>query len=49
VTFFDTAQIYGAVNEEIVGEALEEIEDVLANITVQGARYPEHLHERVGR
>jgi aryl-alcohol dehydrogenase-like predicted oxidoreductase len=23
VTFFDTAQIYGAVNEEIVGEALE--------------------------
>jgi aryl-alcohol dehydrogenase-like predicted oxidoreductase len=49
VTFFDTAQIYGAVNEEIVGEALEEIEDVLANITVQGARYPEHLQERVGR
>ena len=23
VTFFDTAQLYGAVNEEIVGEALE--------------------------
>ena len=23
VTFFDTAQIYGAINEEIVGEALE--------------------------
>jgi aryl-alcohol dehydrogenase-like predicted oxidoreductase len=23
VTFFDTAQIYGAANEEIVGEALE--------------------------
>lgn len=23
VTFFDTAQIYGAENEEIVGEALE--------------------------
>jgi aryl-alcohol dehydrogenase-like predicted oxidoreductase len=28
---------------------LEEIEDVLANITVQGARYPEHLQKRVGR
>jgi aryl-alcohol dehydrogenase-like predicted oxidoreductase len=25
VTFFDTAQIYGAINEEIVGEALEPI------------------------
>ncbi len=27
VTFFDTAQIYGAVNEEIVGEALEPYRD----------------------
>jgi hypothetical protein len=27
VTFFDTAQIYGAENEEIVGEALERATD----------------------
>jgi aryl-alcohol dehydrogenase-like predicted oxidoreductase len=27
VTFFDTAQIYGAENEEIVGEALDPFRD----------------------
>src|SRR5436309_10108317 len=71
VTFFDTAQIYGAINEEIVGEALtplhrleenigaaaveltaddlREIENATAKIVVHGARYPEHLQQRVGR
>ncbi len=36
VTFFDTAQIYGAINEEIVGEALEPFRDQVTIATKFG-------------
>src|SRR5512141_1290738 len=36
VTFFDTAQIYGAANEEIVGEALEPFRDQVVIATKFG-------------
>jgi len=36
VTFFDTAQIYGAENEEIVGEALEPFRDQVVIATKFG-------------
>jgi len=36
VTFFDTAQIYGAINEEIVGEALEPFRDQVVIATKFG-------------
>jgi aryl-alcohol dehydrogenase-like predicted oxidoreductase len=38
-----------SVDVQLTAGELEEIEDVLTNIPVQGARYPEHLQKRVGR
>jgi len=39
----------GAVNVELTPDDLREIEEAAAAITVHGARYPEHLQQRVGR
>lgn len=39
----------GAAAISLTGDDLREIEAALARITVQGARYPEHLQRRVGR
>jgi aryl-alcohol dehydrogenase-like predicted oxidoreductase len=39
----------GAANVELTTSDLQQIEDALAGITVQGARYPAHLQDRVGR
>jgi aryl-alcohol dehydrogenase-like predicted oxidoreductase len=39
----------GAADVELTPEDLRAIEDAAAKITVQGARYPEHLQQRVGR
>ena len=39
----------GAVEIELTPDDLREIESAASKITVQGARYPEHLERRVGR
>ena len=39
----------GAAGVELTAVDLREIEDAAARITVHGARYPEHLQQRVGR
>jgi aryl-alcohol dehydrogenase-like predicted oxidoreductase len=39
----------GAANIELTPDDLREIDSALANITVQGDRYPAHLQQRVGR
>ena len=39
----------GAASLELTVNDLRQINDVLASIPVQGARYPEHLQRRVGR
>ena len=39
----------GAADVELTAEDLREIEDVASRITVQGARYPEHLQQMTGR
>src|SRR5580704_3253698 len=39
----------GAVNVELTPDDLREIEEAAANITVQGARYPEKLEKMTGR
>ena len=39
----------GAVDLELTPDDLREIESAAAEITVQGARYPEHLQKLVGR
>ena len=39
----------GAAAVELTAEDLREIDRVASKITVQGARYPEHLERRVGR
>jgi aryl-alcohol dehydrogenase-like predicted oxidoreductase len=39
----------GAAAIELTADDLREIESALSGITVQGARYPEHLQNRVGR
>jgi aryl-alcohol dehydrogenase-like predicted oxidoreductase len=39
----------GAVNVDLTADDLREINDALSKITVEGARYPAHLQERVGR
>jgi aryl-alcohol dehydrogenase-like predicted oxidoreductase len=39
----------GAAAFELTADDLQEIESALSAITVQGARYPEHLQNRVGR
>jgi aryl-alcohol dehydrogenase-like predicted oxidoreductase len=39
----------GAASIELTPDDLEEIENAASKITVQGARYPEHLEQRTGR
>jgi aryl-alcohol dehydrogenase-like predicted oxidoreductase len=39
----------GGAAIEFTGDDQREIEEAAANITVQGARYPAHLQQRVGR
>jgi aryl-alcohol dehydrogenase-like predicted oxidoreductase len=39
----------GAANVELTADDLREIEETASKITVQGARYPKHLQERVGK
>jgi aryl-alcohol dehydrogenase-like predicted oxidoreductase len=39
----------GATNVELTADDLREIEEAASKITVQGARYPKHLQERVGK
>ena len=39
----------GAANIELTPNDLDEIREATASITVHGARYPEHLQQRVGR
>jgi aryl-alcohol dehydrogenase-like predicted oxidoreductase len=39
----------GAASVEFTSKDLREIENVAAKITVQGARYPEHLEQMTGR
>jgi aryl-alcohol dehydrogenase-like predicted oxidoreductase len=39
----------GAVAIELTPDDLRDIESAASNITVQGARYPEHLQKLVGR
>jgi len=39
----------GAANVELTASDLREIERAVAEVTVQGARYPEHLQQQVGR
>ena len=39
----------GAAEVELTAEDLREIDEAAAGITVQGARYPEHLQKLVGR
>ena|SRR5438132_9519540 len=39
----------GEAAVELTADDLREIENAAAKITVHGARYPEHLQQRVGR
>ena len=39
----------GAVDVQLTADDLREIEEAASHITVQGARYPAHLQQRVGR
>ena len=39
----------GAASVELTADDLREIEAAAAQITVQGARYPEHLEQMTGR
>ena len=39
----------GAAAVELTSDDLRNLENALAGIEVQGARYPKHLQERVGR
>jgi len=39
----------GAVNVELSAADLREIEETAAGVTIQGARYPQQLQERVGK
>jgi len=39
----------GAASVQLTPEDLREIESAASKITVQGARYPEHLQKLVGR
>jgi aryl-alcohol dehydrogenase-like predicted oxidoreductase len=43
------AENIGAVSVELTPDDLREIESAAAQISVQGARYPEHLEARTGR
>ncbi len=39
----------GAASIELSKDDLQEIETAASKITVQGARYPQHLQNRVGK
>jgi aryl-alcohol dehydrogenase-like predicted oxidoreductase len=39
----------GAASVELSAEDLQHIQSALDNITVEGARYPEHLERQTGR
>ena len=39
----------GAARVELTSDDLGDIEAAVAKVAVQGARYPQHLQERVGR
>ena len=39
----------GAADVELTADDLREIEAAASQITVQGARYPEHLEQMTGR
>jgi aryl-alcohol dehydrogenase-like predicted oxidoreductase len=39
----------GAINVELSGDELRELDAVVSKIPVQGARYPEELQKLVGR
>ena len=39
----------GAAEVELTAEDLREIHDAVSKITVEGARYPAHLQQRVSR
>ena len=39
----------GAASVELTPDDLREIDGAVSEVTVQGARYPEHLQRRVGR
>ena len=39
----------GAVNVELSADELQQIQTALGSISLQGARYPEHLQKLVGR
>ncbi|MDB5286071.1 MAG: aldo/keto reductase [Mucilaginibacter sp.] len=39
----------GAANVKLTSDDLGEIESAASNITIEGARYPEHLQKRVGK
>ena len=50
VTFFDTAETnVGAASVELSSDELKRIAEVLANVPVQGKRYPADLAARVGK
>jgi hypothetical protein len=38
----------GKSNLDAIGDDLREINDAASKITIQGARYPEHLERRTG-
>jgi aryl-alcohol dehydrogenase-like predicted oxidoreductase len=43
------AENIGAASVELTSEDLSDIETAATHITVQGARYPEHLERLTGR
>ncbi len=55
VPIFGTTKLHrleenlGATGVELTSEDLRDIESAVSQVTVQGARYPEHLQQRVDR
>ena len=45
----DAIDLYYQHRVELTPDDLNEIREATASITVHGARYPEHLQQRVGR
>jgi aryl-alcohol dehydrogenase-like predicted oxidoreductase len=39
----------GAVNVQLTADDVREIDNAVSKLTMQGARYPEHLQRLVGR
>jgi aryl-alcohol dehydrogenase-like predicted oxidoreductase len=39
----------GSADVELASDDLREIEDAVSKVEVQGARYPEHLQQQIGR